>query len=122
MTPGAMGVEVGLASLCVSGDYVQDFILAAQNRRLGPRHQECGYVLDLGVGQADFRHAFVGPALQNNGADSGTRTFVVKNQNRPDEIGSAISPLSGRSVAEPAIRDEYLLASRDRRRIRTRRK
>src|ERR1700683_1183284 len=90
VTARATAGKVGLAGFRIAGDDILNLVSAAIAFLLGFDVQKGGNVRDLSAGHIKFRHALIGAAVQNDGADL-VATFVVRDEDRTDEIGTAFS-------------------------------
>lgn len=109
----AFAVEIGFAGFGVAGDEVQDLIAATVGGELVAGFEKGRDVGDLGGrGGGEGGHAFVGAAVEDDGADV-VAVVVVEDEGGADEIGAALAAFGVGAVAEAAGGDEFLFAAFD---------
>jgi hypothetical protein len=112
----AGAVEIFLACFGITYYDIQDLITPAMCGRFNALMEKCGNIGNLLRAQSEFRHAFVRPAVQNDGADL-IAALIIEHQDRAKQVRTSFSPFGIGAVAEAAGSYEQCSTALDSRRI-----
>src|SRR4029453_2356045 len=105
-------VKKGFTGLGIARQDIEDLIQASVGSLVDRRVQKTGEIGHLRVSEVELRHPLVGPAGTQERAQLQSR-FVVLDEGRPRQIGSALSTAGVGTVTEAALRDEQLTSAID---------
>ncbi len=103
-------VEIGFPCFGIARNDVQNLICSAQSGCPNAIVKKCGNVGDLVFTESEFRHAFIGSAVENDRADF-IAVFVVENHHGAKEVRTSFPAFRIGAVAKGAGRDKHFLAA-----------